>query len=66
MVAHSHITGAQFGNIGPGYGVSTNDPGSPDYQLPVTDAAGNHGQSVALPFQHVYQALGFLIFIGYA
>jgi hypothetical protein len=65
MVAHSHILSAQFGNIGPAFGVSTNDPSSQDYQLPVTDANGVHPSNAALPFQHLYIALGFLMFLGY-
>jgi hypothetical protein len=65
MVAHSHIVSGQFGNVGPGYAISTSDAASPDYQLPVTDAGGNKGTSQPLPFPHLYVALGFLMFVGY-
>jgi hypothetical protein len=65
MVAHSHIQGYTVGTGGQGVALSTSDGTAPDYQLPVTDANGNHGTSSPLPFQHLYMAIGFLMFVGY-
>jgi hypothetical protein len=64
MVAHSHIQGYAQGS-GAGFAGSTSDPTAPDYQLPVTDGAGNHGGGQQLPSQHLYYAVGFILFVGY-
>jgi hypothetical protein len=65
MVAHSHIGSYVTGAGTVGVGLSTNDAAQADYQLPVRDGNNQPGLSQALPFQHQYWALGFLMFIGY-
>jgi hypothetical protein len=65
MVAHSHIAGYTVGSGGQGAALSTNDGTAPDYQLPVSDGAGNRGLGHQLPSQHLYIALGFIQFVGY-
>jgi hypothetical protein len=65
MVAHSHIGSYVTGAGTVGVGLSTNDAAQADYQLPVRDGNNQPGLSQALPFQHLYVALGFLMFVGY-
>jgi hypothetical protein len=65
MVAHSHIGGYTTGAGTIGAALSTNDTAQADYQLPVRDVNNQPGLSQALPFQNLYIALGFLMFVGY-
>jgi len=64
MVAHTHIQGIQQGT-GAGISVANNNSANPDYQLPITDASGNSGGNQTLPFQNLYIAIGFFMFVAY-
>jgi hypothetical protein len=64
MVAHTQSVGFQQGT-GAGFAVATTDVTQAAYHLQVTDLAGNPGAGQQLPSQHLYIALGFIMFVGY-
>jgi len=66
MIARTYITAIQNGT-GAAKGVATNDDTSPQYDIVIRDeVTGASPASTPLPYQNLYFAIGFFMFIGFA
>jgi hypothetical protein len=66
IVAQTHIVALQGGTTGALYGLATNDAASPPYDIPIKDENTGQGPSnQPLPYQNLYFAVGFFMFVGY-